>query len=157
MQVENISKTLLQIGIWIASGIWTFFYLGCKILWRVTVWIGRVVENNSHLVHEWASTGRYARGNINRNSGNMIRQVRNALQPADKVAMVASLLIAIIFPPYGFLVPVATYLVFFHDADDLKDSSTILGYFGVCVSAVLNLMLFTASLVSSNRWRKEQF
>lgn len=102
----------------------------------------RTSENNSHLVHEWASTGRHARGNINGNAGNMIRQARNALRPADKVFILLSLPLAV---------------VFFPNADELKASSTILGYLGMGVSAVLNVMLFAASLVSSNRWRKGQF
>lgn len=136
---------------------WWLLCVTARWSWAGTVWVARSIENNSRLIHEWASTGRHAHGSINGNSGNMIRQARNALHPIDKIMLIGSLAIIPFHPLYGCLLSAAIFVVFFRDADKLNASSTILGYLGMGVSAVLNLMLFTASLVSSNRWRKEQF
>ncbi|WP_435069635.1 hypothetical protein [Haloplanus sp. C73] len=149
--------TIPQVTVQMASVGWMILCTVARFGWAGALWLGGTVENNSHRVHEWASTGRHARGNINGNAENMIRHARNTLHPADKIAMVASIVFAAVSPPYGFLLPVATYVVFFHNADELKASSTILGYLGMGVSAVLNVMLIAASFITSNRWRKEQF
>lgn len=136
---------------------WSFLCVTARWGWAGIVCITHSLENHSHLIHEWASTGRHAKGSINKNSENMIRQARNALQPIDRILMVASLCSIIFYPLYGCLLSAATFIVFFRNANKLNASSSVLGYLGMGVSGVLKVMLLAASLVSSNRWRKSQF
>lgn len=155
---EKSASGSIDLTIKLGTILWAALSTGMRLLLSGLIHGGRFVERHSGFVHEWASTGRHARGNINHNSENMIRHARNMISPFDKIGSVGGVALLAFFNPVAAIVfGAACYVLFFQNADSLTGTSTIMGWLETSVSTTLGVMLFAASLCTSNKWRKAQF
>lgn len=105
---------------------------------------------------------RQLKTHYNRNGAKSVQSIRNTLAPVGVAAAIGSVILAIFIPIAGAAMLIATYVVFYKDAESLpltvlSTDAGVESALGIGTALVVNLFRLAGAIRAAWRWVRSQF